>query len=279
MNVVNLYGGLGNQLFQYFFGKYVLSAGASYNEDFLKTYSLHNSRLSNVLDFKNEQFTNSKSFYEKQPVFLRKIYGKFGISVLLPGFYDDKKFSLKNRTITNKYFQGYWQKASYFDCFKEQIVKEKWKRDVVMTTIPKSYTNLLKSYNCLTIHMRKSDYLKGKNIGVYHNMDRNFYERLLSQKRFQKYKTLFVLSDDLKWVKENIGKEFVKKKVVLCDEKQKTSLSQDFFMMSIASNLLISNSTFSWWSAFINRSGKIFIPKAWNKKGPNELISAGWLVV
>ena len=67
-----------------------------------------------------------------------------------------------------------------------------------------------------------------------------------------------VFSDDIKWCKENfIGNNFY------FVENEKDYI--EMYLMSSCNNNIISNSSFSWWSAWINENEnkKIIGPKNW----------------
>jgi hypothetical protein len=71
------------------------------------------------------------------------------------------------------------------------------------------------------------------------------------------YENIFIFSDDIKWCKENIN---FKNSIFV---EGNTNI-EDLWLMSLCTNNVISNSSFSWWSAYINNnSKKIIYPKNW----------------
>jgi hypothetical protein len=67
-----------------------------------------------------------------------------------------------------------------------------------------------------------------------------------------------VFSDDIEWCKNNIKSENI---IYIQDEKDYIEI----YLMSLCDNNIISNSSFSWWGAWLNRNeNKIVIgPKIW----------------
>ena len=87
----------------------------------------------------------------------------------------------------------------------------------------------------------------------------------------------FFFSDDKKYVEETFD---VPNKVIVTCNKGKRSFF-DMYLMAHCKNMIVANSTFSWWAAYLNtRAEKIYCPIRWNniKPYPN-LILEGWHVV
>ena len=96
--------------------------------------------------------------------------------------------------------------------------------------------------------------------------------------KLEKKFNLFIFSDDKEWVK----KEFIKYlsdfdyQIVSTDQSYK-----DFFLMVQCKHHIISNSTFSWWGAFLNdnKNKLVFYPEIWFKKNkrPPKIFENNWI--
>ena len=110
-------------------------------------------------------------------------------------------------------------------------------------------------------------------------LPKDYYERALS---FVLQKSggakVYIFSDGIDWVKENLvlnsPHEFISGFLT------KNSY-EDFYLMQQCSHNIIANSTFSWWSAWLNKNDdKIVVaPKTWFNRADsntNDLILDHW---
>lgn len=70
----------------------------------------------------------------------------------------------------------------------------------------------------------------------------------------------FVFSDDIQWVKDNIKTD---KDLVFVDKNN--TAPDDMQLLSSCKHFIMSNSTFSWWSAFLSKNENkiVMAPKYW----------------
>lgn len=154
--------------------------------------------------------------------------------------------------VDNTQLHGYFQSELYFKDFREEIIK--------VFRIPYK-----PNPGYVSIHVRRGDY-------VTHFPDKHppVTEEYLCKAiaKFPGWKFL-VFSDDMKWCREHfLGSEFV-------FAERDTPLN-DISKMSSCEHHIISNSSFSWWSAWLNRNpDKIVIaPKQWFGNGNAHLNTA-----
>lgn len=152
------------------------------------------------------------------------------------------------------YLSGYFQSHKYFSDYEKEI-KELFSYPIEMVDQMKlKFKDLLSKESC-SIHVRRGDYVKQPQYHPVQSM--NYYMK--SIKKIGIDKTFLVFSDDIIWCKENFPKldnfHFI--------EGQKDY--EDFLLMTLCNHNIIANSSFSWWSAFLNKNNnsKIIIPKQW----------------
>ena len=155
-----------------------------------------------------------------------------------------------------KTFQGYFQSTFYFD---HELVMNSPAfriRELVKRNFENKFRDLI-DRKLLTVHVRRGDYrgLKKKELNfVEATLPMDYYREAL-HRIASANDALLILTDDQSEVKE------------LLPFKNATYMSnhfiEDFLLMQYSAKLIISNSTFSWWAAFLNivPDAKIIAPK------------------
>jgi hypothetical protein len=268
MIVVKLSGGLGNQMFQYVFGQYIskkYNSKVEYNIDF---YDDQDDRL----DFRNYELNkfnmdipiaknSSLSIYNRKTK-LEKIF--FLISNFLFNTKDSffvivesryKLLSFFSLLFANKYFVGYWQDKYFLESFDKEI--SKW--FTLKHQYPeKKVQNLAHNKNSVSIGVRRGDY-----VDLNATCDIDYYRRaikFISQNVEQPFFLIF--SDDIVWCKENLDLKSY------CHKYIEPNIDVPFADMELISKCkhnIISNSTYGWWGAYLNKNkNKIILsPKGW----------------
>lgn len=119
------------------------------------------------------------------------------------------------------------------------------------------------------VHVRRSDYLKFPN--HFPELSVEGYYRP-AMRRF-KGSCFVVFSDDVPWCEaafSKLSKEFTVKFETQLLERTRKELAPEiislaaFFAMTHCKNLIMANSTFSWWAAFLKKGhGTCIYPRAW----------------
>ena len=290
MIYVNIIGGLGNQMFQYACGR-ALSLRKQESlclvVDEFEHYGLHNGyELKKVfgIDAPLAHDSELKSLLGfKSHLFLRKLLSKpimsrFGGDGLLtePHF---KYWSGINDFNPPFYIQGYWQSEKYFEDYSD-VIREDFSFVNPLSNDDLSLIDKMKRHQCVAIHVRRGDYLSRKNRGVYSTCSMGYYDNAI------RYLTscvgdlnLFFFSDDPDWVQENFGRRH--ENVTVVRNNFGKNSSNDMRLMAMANHNIISNSSFSWWGAWLNKtSDKIVVaPQKWFKYKTHDfdLIPQCWI--
>ena len=128
IKLVNINGGLGNQLFQYFFGKYIVgqSGSVSFLINDIRNYNSHQGLELNKIINENIDYTSSsKCFFHKTST--KKILSK--ISCLKKtwnhNYFEESNTFISRKDIeSNQSFIGYWQNIKYLEPFKDKILRD-----------------------------------------------------------------------------------------------------------------------------------------------------------
>lgn len=149
----------------------------------------------------------------------------------------------------NTTYCGFYQDYRYFEDIKTKLLNEYF---APSPEVIKGLTKYDTSDDCLGICVRRGDYLMLQQNHCV--LSSEYYQTSINQ-YFSETERVFVFSDDLDWCKENFGNQ-----VEYVDD----SIGVQLFLMAKMKHLILANSTFSWWGAYLNQqSGKIVMPDPW----------------
>lgn len=268
---VNIVGGLGNQMFQYAYAYKLSKTKISETHDILYNTDLYNPKKCNrvyLLDF----FNLPKSFKKAD------INNITNVDLFLDEDSFDEDSNYKGYDIV---LDGFWQKWDYvkdnlpelLNIFKFDIKKKhetiKDCDKLIENTLNKEF--LIKNSYSTSIHVRRDDYLLYNDI--YNILDKDYYLKAIdSELSKNKHCVFYVFSDDIEWCKDAF-KDVKNLVFIKNDPNNKYSSLYDLYLMSICKNNIISNSTFSWWAAMLNKNNykTIYSPSKWFVKDNNSL--------
>ena len=154
----------------------------------------------------------------------------------------------------NYNLHGFFQSEKYFKKIEKDI------REIF--TLKDKYNNIIQKYdmtNTFSIHIRRGDYVNSRIHGCLSNKEVliNYINKGLESIHIENLR-LIVFSDDIEWCKNNL----TFKNMEFIDGNEDII---DLFIMSRCENHIISNSTFSWWGAWLNKNKrkKVITPTPW----------------
>lgn len=240
--VVKIKSGLGNQMFQY---AYARERELLYGEKFF--YDLH--------FFQSSQRKRKL----KKVAHLHLYLADFNVrlpSISIVGAMFFRLFRM--------YYSGY--PHGEFRKIRPQLLKE-FSLKATLSPISKQ---IRQEKNSVAVHIRRGDYVGNKKYDV---IDMDYFIRAAKYMKKQlKNPVFFIFSDDIDWVKKNINLNKFGK-VVFMDN---TSASLDMMTSSLAKNHIITNSTFAWWCAWLNKNPKkiVVAPRRWSGGEPEDTKSS-----
>jgi|SRR6185437_13552586 len=283
MIVVKLIGGLGNQMFQYAFGRY-LSLHHNTNLYF-DVADLQNKNLEHIQrNFSLDGFNLQAAIYDPNAVGKKKS--------LFKRLFSSSKNKLK--TITEKrlhfdkeignaadnvYLNGYWQSPLYFEKI-DDIIKKDFTFSIPLSKDADQFLVKIKASNAVSIHVRRGDYVNNPETLSYHGVcDITYYKKAIEIiKNKISTPTFFIFTDDPEWVKQNFS---LSTDITLVSN---TSFSQfdDLQLMSTCKHAIIANSSFSWWGAWLinNPAKTVIAPLKWLQNdaiNTDDLFPKAWM--
>jgi len=264
MIVVKIYGGLGNQLFQYAYG---LNLAKQNKTNLILDLSWFDKKinLSTKRDFELKFLNISTEYNNSFIIKFKLLFYNHWLLKRLPikrklKIYTDKDLS-NISNIDNAYLDGYWHSYNYIENIREVLLKEfSLKKDLAYNSDFRS--RILATKNSVSVHIRRSDYLNNEN---YAKCSIKYYERAMQEfSNLNKDFFFFIFSDDLDFVKNN----FKQSNNIFFSESTANIFSitvEDFINITACSNHIICNSTFSWWASWLcpNSDKIVIIPEKW----------------
>ncbi len=249
MIITKLTLGLGNNLFQYALGRRLaLERSTELLLDFTgENYNRRQYCLSYM-----SHFNMIRSVAKTREVMKIKLLNRF--SFINPDYENSvikENGNIFDQTVINApknaYLIGYWQSEKYFKPI-ENILRH----DLTFKEPQnKKYQDLLDKItrsNSVSIHVRRGDYMLSKNLCLFNICKPDYYHKAVVYISGEKpAPELFIFSDDIKWVKQNIKFNFP---TTFVSDGSLTDY-QELILMSVCKHNIIANSTFSWWSSWL----------------------------
>lgn len=281
MIIVDLKGGIGNQLFQYAAAK-VFSIES--NRKLLLDVGWFSSQ--NKRRFQLNKFNVSyEALIGENQKFITKILNslqyKIGSHVVnsryLEGGIESRKKVIRMR--------GYWHNLRFFKNHREYLLKE----FTLSEKEQKNYVDVkreIKNSQSVAIHFRRGDFANSPAINRTHGTcSLDYYTealKLISSKTNSDLR-LYIFSNNISWVKNHFSTTYKTRYV----SNEHFSDSEELSLMKYSKHNIIANSTFSWWGAWLNNNNhKIVIsPKNWfqnhetSKEKIEKIIPPEWVVI
>lgn len=261
-------GGLGNQLFQVAFA---LAVKKQFNLEGPPKLIVSDFFLAER-DFGLDAFCvdlkviKLSYFSGKILNYIIKIVQKFKI-IQFPNFlYSESKRGYSIGSLSHLFvlYMGYFQSDKYLEGCKD-IIKDSFRLKSNSSNY-KDMVNIIEMSPCsIAIHVRRGDYLVGDNIEKYGvGCSVKYFEqgvKIIMDKCKKNKNNIFIFSDDIDWCRKNLN--FVNGCYV---SEMGLSVAEELILMSKCDHHVISNSTFSWWGAYLALDSvdhTVIAPKRW----------------
>lgn len=288
MVVIRIWEGLGNQLFQYAYGRALeLRTGQKVCFDIERCFAqqLEGKRIQRKYELDKfrvrvRDYSKTKSifFFLKQSNVVENLLYFYAKECIFPIRFIQEKDTLYKDYLKDVsgccYLMGWFQNEQYFKEYRDILLREIVPREKIR--ISKSLKDSLNNRNTVSIHVRRGDYLKNNNV-----LPLFYYKHAIKYMEDKVLNPLFlVFSDDIQWVKNNMD---FQSEVIYVSQESHLEAYEELFVMSRCKHNVIANSTFSWWGAWLNTNkDKIVVgPKVWNNgaKDQDNIMPSEWIRV
>ncbi|WP_334188945.1 alpha-1,2-fucosyltransferase [Noviherbaspirillum sp.] len=290
--IVNLSGGLGNQMFQYAAGKALALRTGGQLRLFIESfagYKLHNGfELHRIFDCPDPLATRAD---------IRDVLGwrtELAYGQLLPRkpfrFFRGNRFIMEpsfrywpgyTELTDNCFLFGYWQSPKYFSDLCGPL-RRYFRFKQPLSEDNAVWIDKINNVDSVSVHIRRNDYVKNPATLAKHGICTEAYYRssidFVAERVAEP--VFFIFSDDVRWARENIRFDFPHEFV--CNNAGTASYN-DMRLMSSCKHHIIANSSFSWWGAWLSHPAdeKIVIsPQPWFDDtliDASDLVPQNWL--
>jgi Glycosyl transferase family 11 len=287
MIIVRISGGLGNQMFQYAAGlslsmirKTDLYLDISWFQDYpaditkrtfrLNVFAIH-AGIAQTKQIRKlaEPAAIRRLLDRNKPYFRKSIYYE-------PHFHYDPNFRKASFDII---LDGYWQSEAYFNEVAERV-RQDFAISAPLTSPTKEMAKKIGAANSVSLHVRRGDYVSDARTFNHHGVcEPAYYTKAIAALKDRLGEMeIFVFSDDIDWVKENISAEFPMTFVNHAGRQD----YEDLYLMSLCRHNIIANSSFSWWGAWLNANPDklVIAPSRWfndSMADTRDLLPADWI--
>jgi len=258
MILTKIHAGLGNQMFQYAFGR---SLSLKNNDTLKLDISSFERQTAEgvarreytlpVFTIAGEIATDSDRAAMKWNIFFTKIREKIDFKFF-------KRIDLDNvsrlkRARGDVYLHGYWQSDICFNEYAEIIRNDFTLKQPLSLPAQKIQTAITEAATPIALHIRRGDNATmTASMRTFGTPSNDYYlraPRYIIEKMSVQSPHLFIFSDDISWVKETLTFSWP----VTYVSQIGIADYEEIMLMSLCHHFAIANSTFSWWGAWLAR--------------------------
>ena len=290
--IVKLWGGLGNQMFQYAFGLALsrrtglpLKADVSY---FQNQPSIDTPRHYELDSFMLQlDFATNAELPRKKKTLGEKLLLLMGCDLPMRKLSERHYYSFDAELLSvigskqSLYLDGYWQCPEYFEDIRDELLQQ-FKVRKPLSAEQKAEEEFINKHTSIALHVSRGDYISNPNAAKVHNLcPMEYYAQAMdyiAQRVPEAYFMIF--SDDVPWCRQELHIPYEHSFV----KYEPDTPAFGIHLMSLCKHHIIANSSYSWWGAWLAElCGQIVIaPKQWlQPQLPNNtadgLIPAAWI--
>ena len=161
---------------------------------------------------------------------------------------------------------GDFQSPKFFSKVSSEVVQQ-IRESIALQAIPGELQDLFLTKVCVGVHVRRGDYLRNGGQNPQGVLDIDYYKRSARMiANLVPGLTFLIFSDDPDWCQKNL--KLAEKQIVVNENFSGPDGLGHFRLMTQCKHFIIANSTFSWWAAWIGASQDSIVvaPRKWNKR-------------
>lgn len=293
MIIIQLAGGLGNQMFQYALYLQLKNSGKTVKIDDVSGFLQDGQRNPALAPFGAAYERASREELEEMldcsPLLRHKIRRKLCGRKKKAYFEADKHYKPEIMGWDDIYLEGYWQTEKYFQEISDQVkavfdtdrlldylekaVEEPERRSAANRTL-QGFLKQIVSAESVSVHVRRGDYLLPENQALFGNICTEAYYRTAMEQMNREHPdcTFYLFTNDKEWAQEWIAGRISplsdRCRVMDLSDFEDENMAADyaeFVLMSRCRHNILANSSFSWWASYLNKNPHktVFAPDRW----------------
>lgn len=290
MVIIQLAGGLGNQMFQYALYLQLKNLGKTVRIDDRAGF-VEDEKRDPVLglfgiDYERATTKELIGMLDSSPLLWHKVRRKLCGRKKKAYFEADRRYHPEIMEWDDIYLEGYWQTEKYFaqvekevrDAFKpEQLLRyleehadsQSDGKDKAAEAVLHEWMGKVLSTESVSVHIRRGDYLLPENEALFGGICTDIYYKEAMERMRQEYPgcKFYLFTNDKEW-----GRQWTSKvpdaETVDMECFGRLSDYAEFVLMSRCKHNILANSSFSWWASYLNENpGKrVLAPDKWMNK-------------
>lgn len=282
MIIIQLAGGLGNQMFQYALYLQLKSMGKEVKIDDWTGFEQDAQREPALMPFgiNYERVTGKELelMLDSSPYLWNKMRRKLFGRKKKAYFEADKRYHPEIMSWDDIYLEGYWQTEKYFSAVSGEVRKA-YDADKLLRYVRKENgddTGMLferqltqiTSTESVSVHIRRGDYLLPENQALFGGICTEAYYRDAMEQMKKEHPgcKFYLFTNDKQWIKEQIAEndDINIEDTEIVDVGEQSDY-REFFLMSKCRHHILANSSFSWWASYLNKNQDktVLVPDRW----------------
>jgi len=179
----------------------------------------------------------------------------------------------------NMILHGNFQSEKYFRRHKREICDLFAPSQEIVEYLEGRYADIIHASNTVGVHLRTYEiepYLPSRSLHLTYGVD--YFEKAMAL--FPEETLFVVFSNEMEWCKKELSD--VNRKIYFVEGE---SHYHDFYLMSLCKDQIISNSSYSWWAAYLNKNPnkRVVAPGIWFNPAQiadtYDLYQEDWIVI
>lgn len=277
MVVIQLAGGLGNQMFQYALYWQLRSLGKDVKIDDVTGFEADLQREPELdiygVTYERPTQKELRKMLDSEPDLFHKVRRKLAGRNKRAYFEEDKRFKPEIFGWDDIYLEGYWQSEKYFEKVSGEL-RRIYDTDRLLEKLGEQNNPFLEQITgteSVSVHIRRGDYLTPENEKLFGGIcTESYYGKAMAEmeKRHPGCR-YFVFTNDKEGTNrflKNVYAEIPADRITMVDiPAGEHADCLEFALMSKCRHNILANSSFSWWASYLNKNGDktVLVPERW----------------